>query len=279
MWAVALLVLWAALAAQCQMSMTSIRLKRKELTLHSSCWWNRDNVSSRKCSRGGTLCGNISWVKIGVFMIHPCYSPTVAISLLLSKSILLSALSLYIATVCSRFSSKPVHHPISPVLSNAWLAKRCICGDFMNKSVAINFDYNQKPMWALNMVSLRSSVITSISEVPSFWRAMINFFGAQHSRGPWSYWPGLTKEKAPAEEWCEMMTSVVQQGIFRRCINSNWFLLLNNLKSSCLTGWNKLEGNSRLCPWVCFYRGRRLERNRWWRKKIAGGSQRPGLGF
>lgn len=33
-----------------------------------------------------------------------------------------------------RFSSKPVHHLISLALSNAWLATRCICEDFMNKS-------------------------------------------------------------------------------------------------------------------------------------------------
>ncbi len=67
------------------------------------------------------------------FMIHPCCSLTVAISLILSKSILLSARCLYIATVCSRFSSKPVHHLISLALSTAWLVRRYICWDFMNK--------------------------------------------------------------------------------------------------------------------------------------------------
>lgn len=89
--------------------------------------------------KGWNIMWKFRWVKIGVFMIHPCCSVTVAISLILSLSILQSALSLYIATVCSRFSRKPVHHPISLALFNAWLAKRCICGDFMNKSAAINF--------------------------------------------------------------------------------------------------------------------------------------------
>lgn len=91
----------------------------------------------------------IKWL-IGVFMIAPCCSLTVSISLVLSRCILLSALRRYIATVGSRFSCKPVHHLISLALSNAWLAKRSIYGDFMNKSVAINFDYNQKPMQCFN---------------------------------------------------------------------------------------------------------------------------------
>lgn len=38
--------------------------------------------------------------RVGVFMIQPCCSLTVAISLELHRSILLSVLSLYIATMC-----------------------------------------------------------------------------------------------------------------------------------------------------------------------------------
>lgn len=49
----------------------------------------------------------------------------------------------------------------------------------MNKSVAINFDFNQKPMQTLNMVSLQYAVITSISKVPSFQRAVIHFFALE----------------------------------------------------------------------------------------------------
>lgn len=136
------------------------------------------------------------WAKILVFMIHPCCSLTVAISLILSGSILLSAPSLYIATVCSRFSGKPVHHPVSLALSDARPAKRCIGGDFMNKSAAINFDYNQKPMRGLNTATLPRSVITSISKVPSFFRrAVINFFGASDRGALDHIRPGLTEER------------------------------------------------------------------------------------
>lgn len=111
-----------------------------------------------------------------------------------SRSFPQSTRSLYIATGCLRFSSGPVHHPLSLALSDAWLAKRCICGGFMNKSVAINFDFNQKPMQTLNTVSLQCAVITSISKVPSFQRAVIHFFALEaldHTSRPW-----LTKEKS-----------------------------------------------------------------------------------
>lgn len=173
------------------------------------------------------------WVKKGVLMIHPCCSLTVPISLILSKSILLSALSLYIATVCSQFSSEPVHHLISLDLSNAWIAKRCICGDFMNKSAAINFDYNQGTTRGFHMASSLCSVIIA----PSFWRAMINFFGAPYTWRPWSYRPGLTKEKGPVEEQGSLIT------VIGSCC---WKIG----RVQCLTGWNKPEGNSHLCPWV-----------------------------
>lgn len=45
-------------------------------------------------------------VNIGVLMIHPCCSLTAPITLILSKSILLSALSLYIETTCLLFSGR-----------------------------------------------------------------------------------------------------------------------------------------------------------------------------
>lgn len=148
-----------------------------------------------------------------------------------------STRSLYIATGCLRFSSGPVHHPLSLALSDAWLAKRCICGGFMNKSVAINFDFNQKAMQTLNMASLQCAVITSISKVPSFQRAAINFFALEaldHTSRPW-----LSKEKSRQTN-CEMKT------FCKPTCYSNWFLLL---KSSRMTGMEP-ERRSHLCPHV-----------------------------
>lgn len=154
----------------------------------------RRQLFKQEMFKRGNITWKLRWVKIVALMIHPCRWLTVAISLSLSRSFPQSTRSLYIATGCLRFSSGPVHHPLSLALSDAWLAKRCICGGFMNKSVAINFDFNQKPMQTLNMVSLQCAVITSISKVPSFQRAVINFFALEaldHISRPW-----LTKEKS-----------------------------------------------------------------------------------
>lgn len=222
------------------------------------------------------------WKFKWVFMIHPCCSLTVAISLFLSQSILLSALSLYIATVCSRFSSKPVHHLIFLASSDAWLAKRCIWGALMNKSAAIHFDYNQKPMQGLNTVSLRGSVITSISEVPSFQRAMINFFGAPSIRGPWSYTVG--------QGW------VKREGQQRKDVKwwhwwFGWGIILITVIGSCcwkmwsthawLGGTNRKEIPTFAPVCVCLKRkgSREGKRQRWWKRKRARGSQRPSWGF
>ena len=84
-------------------------------------YWKHKNTGENRCPMW-----KFRWENIVVLMIHPCCCLTVTIHLTLSKFILLSTLSLYIATGCLRFSNK-VHHLISLGLSNAWLARQCMC--------------------------------------------------------------------------------------------------------------------------------------------------------
>lgn len=133
---------------------------------------------------------------------HQSYTP--------KRSILLGTRSLYIATGCC----KPVHHLITPALSDAWLPKRCICRDVMNKSAAINSDYHQKLMQGLNMTSLQCGcIIARISKVQSFWGVMISFFGDPYTGGPWSYRPRTTKVKHPEQKLCERWHLRLNEGI------------------------------------------------------------------
>lgn len=183
----------------------------------------RRRLLQREMFKRWNIMWKFRWVKNRSVHDSPMLRGWQSPSVLHSRSILLSAPSQYIATVCLQFSSNPVHHLISLALSTAWLAKQCICGYFMNKSVAINFDYNQKTNAGLKRGTLRCSVITSIFKVLSFRRVMINFFGAPFAWGPWSYRPGRTKEKGPVKG---MMRNDDMGGFSRRILKSyysNWF--------------------------------------------------------
>lgn len=110
-WVSAPLVLWSAPPVQCQMSVAPLRRKdRLPVAAQNTRGENQTAGKSARLFRQDmfkrwNIVWKFRWAETGVLMIHPYSGPTVSISLTLSEPILSSALSLYIAAMCSRASA------------------------------------------------------------------------------------------------------------------------------------------------------------------------------